>query len=185
MSESKRVLYMVCDDESLIPRYQQMADAIEPDTWIARGNRNELEPKDSGIDLFTPITNVCPPGITTTIDLGIKVSAYDELCVKHQPSYAPLHTMATPLALFLIVRSSTGKKTPLRQANAPGLIDQGYRGHLMAVVDNTSDTPFRAVEGERLFQIMACDGIPFDEVHLVDALSATERSTGGFGSTGK
>jgi dUTP pyrophosphatase len=119
------------------------------------------------------------------IDLGISVSAYDEVYGKHRHPYILPPSAATPLALFLIVRSSTGKKTPLRQANAPGLIDQGYRGHLMAAVDNISHEPFRAEEGARYFQLMACDGIPFDEVQLVDALSVTERSTGGFGSTGE
>ena len=195
MSESKRVLYMVCSNDDLVPLYQQLASTIGHSkyvTGLAPSNSdnspvswNAMEPRDSGIDLFMPITNICPPGITTMIDLGVSVSAYDEVRGKHRHPYILPPSAVTPLALFLIVRSSTGKKTPLRQANAPGLIDQGYRGHLMAAVDNISHEPFRAEEGARYFQLMACDGIPFDEVQLVDTLSVTERSTGGFGSTGE
>jgi hypothetical protein len=173
MSESKRVLYMVCSNDDLTPLYQQLASTIGHSKYVADYSSpvswNAMQPRDSGIDLFMPITNVCPPGITTMIDLGISVSAYDEVYGKRRHPYILPPSAATPLALFLIVRSSTGKKTPLRQANAPGLIDQGYRGHLMAAVDNISHEPFRAEEGARYFQLMACDGIPFDEVQLVDA----------------
>ena len=195
LGESKRVLYIVCTDSELHSRYQAVADTIKSDVWEKKFAPSctsdtstlwyEMNSRDSGLDLFMPITNVCPPGITTMLDLGVSVSAYDEVYLKHQPPIESGYTAATPLSLFLIVRSSTGKKTPLRQANAPGLIDQGYRGNLMAAVDNTSDEPFRAEEGARYFQLMACDGIPFDEVRIVDKLSVTERSAGGFGSTGK
>ena len=185
-----RVLYIKCPDEELHALYTGSASKVQP--CIARAERTDTHehwfhtPRDTGIDLFTPIANVVPASTTVKIDLGIAVAAYEETISDPPTQDAPLRvTSSRPLALFLIVRSSTGTKTPLRQANAPGLIDQGYRGNLMAAVDNTSLKPFTATMYSRLFQLMACDGIPFDEIRFVDDLAATDRGSGGFGSTGQ
>ena len=86
-------------------------------------------------------------------------------------------------SFFLIPRSSISK-TPLRMANSIGLIDSGYRGELLAVVDNTSDTDYVVEKDSRLFQIVNPDLIPFLRVEYVSELSETNRGEGGFGSTG-
>mgnify|MGYP006225870601 CR=1 FL=1 len=184
------MLYIKCPDEELQALYAGQASEVQPCT--ARAERTDTHehwfhtPRDTGFDLFTPIANVIPASATVKINLGISVAAYEEIRSDSQLQDEPLRvTTSKPLALFLIVRSSTGTKTPLRQANAPGLIDQGYRGNIMAAVDNTSSQPFTASMHSRLFQLMACDGVPFDEVRFVDDLSATDRGTGGFGSTGQ
>ena len=82
-----------------------------------------------------------------------------------------------------MARSSISK-TPLRLSNAVGLIDAGYRGEIMAAVDNIKDSSYRLEKGQRLFQLVSMNGesIHFD---LVDTLSDTLRGEGGFGSTGK
>ena len=187
-----RVLYIKCPDKDLKPLYVGQASHVQHCT--AKAERIDTHeqwfhtPRDSGFDLFTPIANVVPPSTTVKIDLGISVAAYEETQSDPGTEDAPLRVWVTssrPLALFLIVRSSTGTKTPLRQANAPGLIDQGYRGNIMAAVDNISSQPFTATMHSRLFQLMACDGVPFDEVRFVDDLPATDRGAGGFGSTGQ
>ena len=64
-----------------------------------------------------------------------------------------------------------------------GLIDAGYRGNLMGVFYNTSDTPFVVEAGTRLLQICAPDLKPVT-FELVDSLSNTSRGEGGYGSTG-
>lgn len=55
---------------------------------------------------------------------------------------------------------------------------------LGAIVDNVSNQAFVLKKNERYFQMIVqknyCDG-----VLVVDELSDTERSTGGYGSTGK
>ena len=185
-----RVLYIKCPDGELQVLYAGQVSKVQP--CVARAERTDTHehwhytPRDTGIDLFTPIANVVPASTTIKIDLGIAVAAYEETRSDPQTQDEPLRvTTSRPLALFLIVRSSTGTKTPLRQANAPGLIDQGYRGNIMAAVDNTSSQPFTASMYSRLFQLMACDGVPFDEVRFVDDLSTTDRDAGGFGSTGQ
>ena len=78
---------------------------------------------------------------------------------------------------------SSISKTPLRQCNSIGLIDAGYRGEIMAAVDNIKDKPFTLETGQRLFQLVAMDGSPI-HFELVDELTETDRGEGGFGSTG-
>ena len=134
-------------------------------------------PRDSGIDLFAPRTVVCPPRETTVIDLGVCISAYDVAPTTQRDA-------RTPIATFLMARSSTGTKTPLRLANAVGLIDEGYRGPLRVAVDNISDAPFTVEAGSRYFQLTAADGRPFEKLAVVEALDDTVRGNSGFGSTG-
>ena len=82
-----------------------------------------------------------------------------------------------------MARSSISK-TPLRLSNSVGLIDAGYRGEIMAAVDNIKDFSFSLEKGQRLFQLVSMNG---DAIHfeLVDTLSNTSRGEGGFGSTGE
>jgi dUTP pyrophosphatase len=79
-------------------------------------------------------------------------------------------------------RSSIAK-TPLRLSNSIGLIDAGYRGEIMAAVDNIKNEAFTVTPGQRLFQLVAMDGSPI-HFDIVDALSDSSRGMGGFGSTG-
>ena len=83
---------------------------------------------------------------------------------------------------YLYPRSSISK-TPLRLANSVGIIDAGYRGNLMAVVDNISIQAYNIQKKDRLFQICAGNLEPI-EFQLANDLSNTQRGFGGFGSTG-
>jgi len=85
---------------------------------------------------------------------------------------------------YLLMPRSSISKTPLRLSNSIGLIDGGYRGEIIAAVDNIKDIPYKVNPGQRLFQLVAMDGSP---VHfkIVEELSETARGTGGFGSTGQ
>ena len=78
---------------------------------------------------------------------------------------------------------SSISKTPLRLCNSIGLIDAGYRGEIMAAVDNIKQEDYTINSGQRLFQIVAMDGSPLS-FELVIKLSTTGRGAGGFGSTG-
>ena len=62
-------------------------------------------------------------------------------------------------AYYLFPRSSISK-TPLRLANSIGLIDGGYRGELVGMVDNIYDKDFHIKRGERYFQLVAVDSSP-------------------------
>lgn len=88
-------------------------------------------------------------------------------------------------AYWMLPRSSISK-TPLRLANSVGLIDAGYRGTLLAAVDNITADPYSVNHGDRLFQLSSPDLLPFDDIKIVDEIpgGATLRGSGGFGSTG-
>ena len=120
---------------------------------------------DAGLDLYVLQKINIAPGETLPIKLGVACEPVDGR------------------AYFLMPRSSISK-TPLRLANSIGLIDGGYRGELIAMCDNVKAEPYAVEEGQRLFQIVACDCSPIT-YELVEELSETTRGIGGFGSTGK
>ena len=72
-------------------------------------------------------------------------------------------------------------------SNSIGLIDVGYRGELIGVVDNISEEDYVVKTGDRLFQIVNADLAPFKEIFENEEcdMDETERGAGGFGSTGK
>ncbi len=128
------------------------------------------KPGDSGVDLFCPHDLVIPPNsLGTTIDF--EIICCRQLANGDYGSY------------YLYPRSSISK-TPLRLSNSVGIIDAGYRGHIMAKVDNLSNEAFSIKAGDRLFQICMPDlKGPIIVVGSVE--KNTERGSGGFGSTGR
>ena len=68
-------------------------------------------------------------------------------------------------------------------ANSVGIIDAGYRGNIIACVDNVKNYEFKIEKGSRLFQI--CGPTLEPSKHwVVNELSNSQRGSGGFGSTG-
>ena len=128
-------------------------------------NHGYFHDGDAGLDLFVINEQTISAGETTLIHLQIACE----------------NTENRPY--LLMSRSSIGK-TSLRLANAVGLIDAGYRGEIMAVVDNIKTEDYTVEPGQRLFQLVAMDGSPI-YFELVEELSDTTRGGGGFGSTGK
>jgi dUTP pyrophosphatase len=126
--------------------------------------------RDAGVDAFCESDVSAEAGETGKISMGCRAAVYD----KERKTFR---------AYWLLPRSSISK-TPLRMANSVGLIDAGYRGVLLGVVDFKSN--YTAKKGERYFQITAPDLLPFVEVHIVDEIPGgnTMRGEGGFGSTG-
>ena len=67
--------------------------------------------------------------------------------------------------------------------NAPGTIDADYRGEIGVIVFNTSAESFQIKNGDRIAQLVVSEYITvcLNEVY---ELTATDRGTGGYGSTG-
>lgn len=137
---------------------------------------------DAGFDLYMPKEHVWLANETLKTRLGVRCAAVR--CVQNPDRSA--HAAATvekPTAFYMYPRSSLSK-TPLRLANSVGIIDAGYRGELMAALDNRkTDGGYAVGKGQRLVQICMPNLEPF-QVQLVDSLDETERGEGGFGSTG-
>ena len=147
---------------------------IKPDNDFTKAiysNHQHYNPGDSGLDLFCPETITIRPGETVKINLQIKCEALHDTIENTNVSY------------YLYPRSSI-IKTPLRLANSVGIIDAGYRGNIIACVDNIKNEPYTISQADRLFQICAGSLEPI-EFKVVEELSNTQRGSGGFGSTGQ
>lgn len=153
-----------------------------------------LTKDDSGVDIMVPtdmyintyninydsgrdppnynLSNVITKGDNLTkIDHHIKCCMYDT-------------TNNTLVGYYTYGRSSI-YKYGLSVANSVGIIDMGYRGHLIGMVYNMKfDNNMKIDAGTRLFQICAPDLSPLS-VKIVDSLPESARGEGGFGSTGK
>ena len=123
-------------------------------------------PGDAGLNLISRESIELLPGQTARIRFGIVAAPQD------------------PLQSYWLIPRSKISKTPLRMSNSIGLIDAGYRGELMAAVDNASDRTYDIQRGTSLFQLVAPDCRPLElEWTTRQNLSETERGDGGFGST--
>ncbi len=85
---------------------------------------------------------------------------------------------------FVLPRSGLATKHLVSPINSPGLIDPGYTGELMVPLMNYSEVTYTVKRHERIAQLVAIttNDIIFEEV---DSLDPSDRSDGGFGSTGK
>ncbi len=81
-------------------------------------------------------------------------------------------------------RSGLALKQGLSLPNTPGTIDSDYRGPLGVIVINLGQAPIVIEHGDRIAQAVVAPVLQA-RFELTDQLSATERGTGGFGSTGK
>ena len=148
---------------------------------IARHNHKMTTEQfaDSGFDLITPYFNSSIVGShrfvsrrVNKLDLKVKCAAI--LC---HPNGTERNT-----GYYLYPRSSISK-TCIRLANSVGIIDAGYRGSIMTMLDVIYGDEFYLEAYQRMFQICAPGLLPI-LVELVDDLGvATSRGEGGFGST--
>lgn len=84
-------------------------------------------------------------------------------------------------------RSSITKTKSIIQ-NAPGTVDEGYRGEIMVVtrrIDRYGDPSYS--KGDKVAQLLIRrrERIVWDQVESLENLGESERGNGGFGSTGK
>ena len=148
---------------------------IKPNSDLIKGfyeNHSSYHEGDSGLDLFVTESITVPANaLSFQIDTGISCEAFHDKSKQVNISY------------YLYPRSSMGAKTPLRLSNSVGIIDAGYRGNLIGIVDNLSSSDFVIEPNTRLFQICSpvLNPITFQ---LVNSLSDTSRGGGGLGSTG-
>ena len=90
----------------------------------------------------------------------------------------------TGYAGLIYARSGMACKRGLAPANKVGVIDSDYRGELIVVLHNHGQQTQIVAHGERIAQLVIAPVFTPGFVEVED-LSNTERSCGGFGSTGK
>jgi dUTP pyrophosphatase len=86
---------------------------------------------------------------------------------------------------FVLPRSGLAARYGVTCANAPGLIDSGYRGEVkVALVNLDPAADYDVTPGDRIAQLVIL-AIEPAAYRLVEALPETHRGDGGFGSSGR
>ena len=95
-------------------------------------------------------------------------------------------TIALPPGFEAQVRPRSGlaAKHGVTVLNSPGTVDADYRGEINVLLINHGEAPFPIRRGERIAQMVIAPVIQVELVR-VTALPATDRGSGGFGSTGR
>ena len=113
--------------------------------------------------------------------------------IKAPITLKPMERRLIPTGLYIALpvgyeaqirpRSGLALKHGITVLNTPGTIDADYRGELMVLLVNFSDSDFIINDGERIAQMVIArheQGI----FEVVETLDDTERGTGGYGHTG-
>ena len=80
-------------------------------------------------------------------------------------------------------RSGLALKQAISMPNAPGTIDPGYRGELRVLLINLGRESYTIHPGDRIAQMIVAR---YEAVEWVEETpAASERGTGGFGSSGR
>lgn len=189
----KRVLVIATTNEELKQKYMESVEKYN-DTM---NTENGKKYRDAGFDLFIPENHFNEPKPkfyaynTGNVIMGHSIDHQIQCCV-YNSYWKDDEEHREYLSYYLYPRSSISK-TPLRLSNSIGIIDSGYRGNIIAKVDNycaiwLNRNEYCLNKFERLFQICSGDLKHFDEIKVMDSLEdsmETNRGIGGFGSTGK
>ena len=131
------------------------------------------------------------PAYATAGSAGMDLRACVDAALSLAPGQSQL--ISTGLAIFLddptlaaviLPRSGLGHKHGIVLGNLVGLIDSDYQGPLMVSCWNRSSTAFVVQPGERIAQLVIVPVVQV-ELQVVSEFVATDRGSGGFGSSGR
>lgn len=88
------------------------------------------------------------------------------------------------MVALVFSRSGHGIKHGISLLNSVGVIDYDYRGEIAVGLINHGKEPYEIAPDERIAQLMITSFFAPEVVECAE-LGATERGSGGFGSTGK
>ena len=119
----------------------------------------------AGMDLLAAAALTIPPGGRALVPTGLAI--------------------ALPAGFELQVRPRSGLalRHGITVLNAPGTVDEDYRGEVGVILLNTGAEPFAVARGDRVAQAVFAP-VARAAWQEVDALPDTARGGGGFGSTG-
>jgi dUTP pyrophosphatase len=120
---------------------------------------------DAGLDLYAAEASVLQPGGSVLVPTGIAISLPPGTEGQVRP------------------RSGLALDSRVTVLNAPGTIDEGYRGEVGVILINHSTTPFAIELGMKIAQLVVAPRLEV-EIAPVEDLDETSRGSGGFGSTG-
>ncbi|MDD4160583.1 MAG: dUTP diphosphatase [Synergistaceae bacterium] len=120
----------------------------------------------SGLDLRSAEAAVIPSGDLACVGTGL----YFEMPMGCEAQVRP--------------RSGLALKHGVTVLNSPGTIDSDYRGEIKVILINHGKQDFSIEPGDRIAQIVFAEVTQVD-LEKAEELDETERSSGGFGSTGR
>lgn len=119
--------------------------------------------------------------------LDLRANLDNDLVIK------PLQRVLVPTGLFIELtegyeaqirpRSGLAIKYGITVLNTPGTIDTDYRGEIKIILINLSNEDFTIHHGDKIAQMVIAKFEKAD-LNIVDSLSETVRSDGGFGHSG-
>jgi dUTP pyrophosphatase len=125
----------------------------------------------AGLDLSAALDEplTLAPGARTAVPTGLSIA----LPAGHEGQVRP--------------RSGLALRHGITVANAPGTIDEDYRGEVKVLLVNLGDEAYVIAPGDRIAQLVVA---PVTRVHVqqvaqAEDLGDTERGGGGFGSSGR
>lgn len=124
--------------------------------------------EDLGYDIFALESVVLAPRVTVKVRTGIAVEA------RHPAS-------GEPLGLLVRDRSSIAAKGV---ATTAGVIDAGYRGEILILMNNLSNSSVEIRAGEKIAQMIPVPVLT-GTVQQVETLEDSARAEKGFGSSGR
>jgi len=126
-------------------------------------------PGAAGLDLRACIDDplTIAPGATHLVPTGIAI-----------------HLADPGLAAMILPRSGLGHKHGIVLGNLVGLIDSDYQGQLFVSVWNRGGDTFVIQPLDRIAQLVVVPVVRVD-FRVVEAFDASDRGSGGFGSTGR
>jgi dUTP pyrophosphatase len=142
--------------------YRMRADAVIP-----RYKTSGAAGMDLAACLDTPLT-LEPAGIAR-VPTGLQIA----LPAGHEGQVRP--------------RSGLAARHGVTVLNAPGTIDEDYRGEVQVLLINHGSEAFTIESGDRIAQLVVAPvvRVEIETVKNEAALGGTERGEGGFGSTGR
>ena len=124
----------------------------------------------AGLDLLAAVadnaTLVLAPGRHATVPTGLAIALPPGFEAQVRP------------------RSGLAARHGVTVLNSPGTIDADYRGEISVILINHGEAPFTIRRGERIAQMVIAPVVRA-ELAVAASLSATDRGSGGFGSTGR
>ena len=143
------------------------------------------------VRILDPRLKESPPHYATPGAAGLDLRACIPSAMHIQPGETHLirtgiaiHLADPGLAAIILPRSGLGHKHGIVLGNLVGLLDSDYQGELMVSTWNRGNVAFTLNPLDRLAQLVV---VPVLQVgfNIVEEFAPSERSAGGFGSTGR
>lgn len=135
-----------------------------------------------------------PNAVLPTYESEFAAGADLHACIDEAVTVEPGQTQFIPTGLsmeipvgcvgLIYARSGLACKKGLAPANKVGVIDSDYRGEFIVALHNQGSQAQVVSPGDRIAQLVIAP-VFTPGFYEVKELTATERSSGGFGSTGK